>query len=116
MWLIRSKSESRLEKQPVYCRHCRMAPLCWMTCRVPIFGFERSKTRNVITKPKDRFHLWLIRKHLFAKRHVGVFETVIRFQRLFKPWQFVSELDIRGVAVGHSIRGDIAVIDVVELR
>src|SRR5215469_4455650 len=116
MGSVRSKSESGLKKHTAHSRHCGVASLRGVAGRVAVFGFEGGEARNVIAQSNDGFHLWLIRKYLLAKGHVRVLKTVIRFQGPFKPRQPIAELGVHGVAVGHGIRGDVAVVDVVELR
>ena len=79
-----------------------------------IFQFEGGEIRYVVAYSEDRFHLRLIGEHLFAERHVGVLETIVRFPCLFKPRQPVGKLSIERITVGRLVGKDVGVIHVVE--
>src|SRR5215831_16252093 len=111
----RSESKGRLEKYTVDSRHCGIYSLLGMASHVAVLHLESSEGGDIVTYANDGLDLRLMCKHLFAERHVGILEPVVRFQRLFKPGQAIRKLGIHGIAVGHGVGLNVAMIHVIEL-
>src|SRR4051812_17798627 len=102
-----SESKRGLEKRPVYAR------LVHAVATIPILALECRVVRNIVADP-DRGPRKIIYIHQgrIGFRLMNILEAIIRLPFALLPWQAVSELNIKRLALPGLSGQFIAMMDV----